>query len=266
MSKGRNRNWLILSILPVLMAGYVWFMNHRPALADLAGKSVQRFLVQNSDWLLSFVLLLLAVLPFYLSLDKKRAQARDLAPIAVMAAVGVAGRAAFAIVPLPNFKPTLAIVMITALVFGPESGYLTGALAALLSNFLFGQGPWTPWQMVSFGVIGYLTGMLYRTGLFGKVGQAATDTVGKRKKPIVLCMFGFFMGILYGWIMNIQYVSGYVRPINLTTIGAAYMASLWYDINHGVCTALVLWLAGEPWVRKLLRIRKKFGLDGESRK
>ena len=265
MSKRRKITWLILGLLPVLMAGYIWFMNHRPALADLSGQAAVRFLVQNSDLLLSFVILLLAVLPFYLSLDKKRAQARDLAPIAVMAAVGVTGRAAFAIVPLPNFKPMLAIIMMTAIVFGPESGYLTGALAALLSNFLFGQGPWTPWQMVSFGVIGFLTGVLYRTGVFGTVGQAATDEEGKRKKPVVLCIFGFFMGILYGWIMNIQYVSGYVRPVNLTTIGAAYAASLWYDVSHGLCTALVLWLAGEPWVRKLLRIRKKFGLDGESR-
>ena len=103
-----------------------------------------------------------------------------------MAAMCVVGRTAFSIVPLPNFKPVTAIVMITGIAFGPEAGYLTGALAALLSNFLFGQGPWTPWQMFSWGIVGFLTGTLYRTGIFETVGQAATDEEGKRKKPILL--------------------------------------------------------------------------------
>ena len=87
------------------------------------------------------VFLVLSLLPFYLMFDRRKAQARDLVPIALMAAMCVVGRTAFSIVPLPNFKPVTAIVMITGIAFGPEAGYLTGALAALLSNFLFGQGP-----------------------------------------------------------------------------------------------------------------------------
>ena len=247
-------------LLPGLLMAYTWFMNHRPRLHVRSEWSLVDTLIQNSDLFLAFVFLLISTVPFYLVFDKRKAEARDLVPIALMAAICVVGRTAFAIVPLPNFKPVTAIVMITAIAFGAKAGYLTGALAALLSNFLFGQGPWTPWQMFSWGMIGLVTGLLYRIGVFGTVGQVQTDEHGKRKKPVRLCVFGFFCGIAYGWFMNLQYIIGYVDPINWKTIGLAYAQSLYFDISHGVCTALVLYLAAEPWTRKLMRIRRKFGL------
>ena len=114
--------------------------------------------------------------------------------------------------------------------------------------------------MFSWGMIGLVTGLLYRIGVFGTVGQVQTDEHGKRKKPVRLCVFGFFCGIAYGWFMNLQYIIGYVDPINWKTIGLAYAQSLYFDISHGVCTALVLYLAAEPWTRKLMRIRRKFSL------
>ncbi len=256
---------LICMLLFVLLIAFSWAAEYRPALHIKSEWTWTDTLIQNSDMILAVVFLLLTVIPFYLIFDKRKAQARDLVPIALMAAVCVVGRAAFAIVPLPNFKPVTAIIMITAIALGPEAGYLTGALAALLSNFLFGQGPWTPWQMFTWGILGLFAGVLYRTGVFGPVGQAETDRNGKRKKPIVLCVTGFFFGILYGWIMNLQYVIGYVRPLNLHAIGVVYLQSIYYDISHGICTAIVLWLAAEPWVRKMLRIKKKFGLDAEEK-
>ncbi len=256
---------LVFLLLACLLTAYTWFLNHRPGLHLRAEWSFTDTLIQNSDLLLALVFLLVSTVPFYLAFDKRRAQARDLTPIALMAALCVAGRTAFSIIPLPNFKPVTALVMITAIAFGPESGFLTGALAAFLSNFLFGQGPWTPWQMFSFGSIGFMTGICYKMGIFGSVEQAVTDAGGRRRKPLRLCIFGFFCGVLYGWIMNLQYIAGYIRPLNLKTITAAYAASAWFDISHGACTALVLWLAAEPWVRKLRRIRKKFGLVGEEK-
>ena len=249
----------------VLLLGYAWFQEYRPALHHWSEWQLTDTLIQNSDKILAVVFLLLTIVPFYLAFDKRKAQARDMVPIALMAAVCVVGRLAFAIVPLPNFKPVTAIIMITAIAFGPEAGYLTGVLAALLSNFLFGQGPWTPWQMFTWGILGLLTGVLYRTGIFGTVGRMETDNKGRRKKPVALCVTGFFFGILYGWIMNLQYLMGYVRPINMQAIAVTYLQSAYFDVSHGICTAMVLWLAAEPWVRKLTRIRKKFGLDAEKK-
>ena len=247
--RSRIAAWGITFLLPLLLVFYSWFMEHRPRLHDSKEWNLQDTLIQNSDLLMAAVFLVLSLLPFYLMFDRRKAQARDLVPIALMAAMCVVGRTAFSIVPLPNFKPVTAIVMITGIAFGPEAGYLTGALAALLSNFLFGQGPWTPWQMFSWGIVGFLTGTLYRTGIFGTVGQAATDEEGKRKKPILLCVAGFLFSVLYGWIMNLQYILGYVRPFSLQAVAAAYLSSAWFDISHGICTALVLWVAAEPWVK-----------------
>lgn len=256
---------LICVVLFVLLMGYTWFQEHRPALHLRGNWTILDVLLQNSDMILAAVFLLLTTIPFYFVFDKRKAQARDMVPIALMAALCVVGRVAFSIIPLPNFKPVTAIIMITAIAFGPEAGYLTGALAAVLSNFLFGQGPWTPWQMFTWGILGLFTGILYRLGVFGTVGQAETDRRGKRKKPVALCVTGFFFGILYGWIMNLQYLVGYIRPLNMRAIAVTYLQSAYFDISHGICTALVLWAAAEPWVRKMLRIKKKFGLEAEQK-
>ena len=97
--------------------------------------------------------------------------------IAVMAAIAVVGRMAFFM--LPQFKPVTAIVIITGISLGAEAGFLTGAVAGFVSNFFFGQGPWTPWQMFAFGIIGFLAGLLFR---------------GKREKykksKLILCLYG----------------------------------------------------------------------------
>lgn len=256
---------LVTLILPLMLLGYSWFMNHRPKLHLKADWTWIDTLIQNSDVVLAFIFLLVSAIPFYLVFDKKRAQARDLVPIALMAAMCVVGRLAFSIVPLPNFKPVSAIIIITGVAFGPEAGYLTGALAGFLSNFLFGQGPWTPWQMFCWGMIGFLAGLLYKAGIFGTIGTSKVNEQGKRKKPLVLCVFGFLCGVAYGWVMNLYYLIGYVDPITWPAVLSAYISSLYFDISHGICTAMVLWFVGELWVRKLLRIKKKFGLDGEDR-
>lgn len=264
MHQSMGKRWIctaaIIGMMPLLLCAYSWFLNHRPALHVQGERTMVDLLIQNSDLLLSVVFLLAAAVPFWIVYDRKRAGARDLVPVALMAALCVVGRTAFALIPLPNFKPVTAIIMITALAFGPEAGYLTGALAGFLSNFLFGQGPWTPWQMFSWGIIGFLTGILYRTGCLGAVGMQTADKTGKRKKPVRLCIFGLICGFLYGWIMDLYYVIGWVSPWSWKAVGAAYASSLVFDLSHGICTALVLWFAAEPWVRKLLRVKRKFGL------
>jgi len=260
----RTMALIISVVLPALLVVYGWFMNYRPQLNVKSEWTIIDTLIQNSDLLLAVIFLAVSAAPFYLVFDKKRAQARDLVPIALMAAMSVVGRAAFAVVPLPNFKPVTAIIIITGVAFGPEAGYLTGALTGFISNFLFGQGPWTPWQMFSWGLIGFLAGVLYKTGIFGEIGSQAADERGKRRKPVELCIFGFFCGVGYGWVMNLYHIIGYIRPMVWESILVTYATSLLFDVSHGICTALVLWFAAELWVRKLLRVKRKFGLSGES--
>lgn len=118
---------------------------------------------------LSFVMVILAMVPFLMLYELKKPKAREWIPLAVMAAIAAVGRMAFALT--PHFKPVSAIIIITAMVFGPEAGFLTGAVAALASNLLFGQGPWTPWQMFAWGLIGFLAGLLSKAGLLKKKWQ-----------------------------------------------------------------------------------------------
>lgn len=113
-------------------------------------------------YLSSLLLIVYAMLPFFIRFEHRKPQARELVTIAVMSAVAVASRAAFIMVPF--FKPITGIIMITGMALGPEAGFLTGAVSGFVSNFIFGQGPWTPWQMFAFGVAGFLAGVLAKKG------------------------------------------------------------------------------------------------------
>ena len=95
------------------------------------------------------------LIPFFLAFEGRRPQARELVVLAVMCALAVAGRVA---IPIPSFKAIFGIIMIAGIAFGPESGFLVGAISALASNFFYSQGPYTPWQMMAYGAGGMLIG------------------------------------------------------------------------------------------------------------
>lgn len=278
--------WFLLTALPALLVLYSWFDKHRPPVNVAGQRTAYDLLVMNLDLILGVFFLVISFLPFFLVFGKKP-QARDLVPIAVMAALGVVGRTVFAIIPLPNFKPVSAIVIMTGMVFGPETGFLTGALTGFVSNFIFGQGPWTPWQMFAWGMIGFLAGALEYTGFFKKKnkrdyftaplwgrlcpeGTARGDLLGFARSitnhaSMRLCLFGLVTGFLYGWFLNLYFLFGYVDPITWPAVAAAYVSSFFFDLSHGVCTFLVLWALADPWTRKLNRVKVKFGLVGEER-
>ena len=124
------------------------------------------------------LLIVYAMFPFFVRFEHKKPQARELVTIAVMSAVAVASRAAFIMVPF--FKPLTGIVMITGMALGPEAGFLTGAISGFVSNFIFGQGPWTPWQMLGFGLVGFLGGVLFAKllNLFLPEGKKLNPMIG----------------------------------------------------------------------------------------
>lgn len=76
-----------------------------------------------------------------------------------MISFAVIGRVIFYMT--PQVKPCAAIIIITGIALGKKAGFLTGAMTAFVSNFFMGQGPWTPWQMVAFGLLGYIFGIAY---------------------------------------------------------------------------------------------------------
>ena len=148
------------------------------------------FLNDRSASFIALCIIGLAMIPFCMIFEDRKPQAREVLLIAVMAAIAVVGRMAFFM--LPQFKPVTAIVIITGISLGAEAGFLTGAVAGFVSNFFFGQGPWTPWQMFAFGIIGFLAGLLFR---------------GKREKykksKLILCLYGGIATlVIYGFLMD----------------------------------------------------------------
>lgn len=202
------------------------------------------FLRDKQYDIISFLLALLACLPFYLSFERRKNQTAELVLIAVMIALAVLGRVIFA--PLPGISPVTAVAALTALSFGPASGFLVGSLSAVVSNVLFGQGPWTPFQMMAWGLTGYAAGILGKHNLLGGRFQ--------------LAVFGFCSGIAFSLIMDVWTVLALGEGFQ----GSRYLAILAtaapFTLIYGISNAAFLVLLRQPVGRRLERIRKKYGL------
>ena len=197
-------------------------------------------------YFIALLILVETMLPFFLIFEGRKPQARELTVIAVLCAIGVVGRAAFFM--LPAFKPVLALVIISGVAFGGETGFLVGAMTMVASNVLFGQGPWTPWQMFSAGIIGFLAGVLFRKGWL-------------RRSRVSLCIYGAIATIvIYGGIMNPAAALIYTETLNWKLLLTYYVSGIPVDLIHATATVLFLWLAAEPMLEKLDRIKVKYGL------
>ena len=194
----------------------------------------------------SLIVVVAAMLPFFMMFEGRKPKAREIMVISVLAAIGVAGRAAFFM--LPSFKPIAAIVILTGVSFGGEAGFLVGCMIMMISNIFMGHGPWTPWQMFAFGVIGFLAGILYQKGIL------------KARKPD-LCIYGFLsVFLIYGGIMNpasILMSYGYITKESLI---AYYISGAPVDLVHATSTVIFLWFMSRPLLEKLERIKRKYGL------
>ncbi len=191
-------------------------------------------------------IILEAMLPFALMFEGRRPHSGELVIISVLCAIAVAGRVVF--MPLPQFKPVLAVVIISGLCFGGETGFLVGSISAFVSNFYFSQGPWTPWQMFAFGIIGFLAGTLFKKGIL-------------RRNKTEICIFGFFSTLVVcGILLNIGMLIISQSEITLGMILAKIVLGFPMDLTHGISTAFFLWFALEPMVDKLERIKIKYGM------
>lgn len=193
---------------------------------------------------LTLLVALLAVGLVFASFEASRPPLRQLMPTAVLAATAAAGRVLFA--PIPDVKPVSAIAVIAGATLGRRSGFMVGAVAALVSNFFFGQGSWTPWQMYAWGLVGYLGGVIADRGLLERGG--------------VLYAWGFLSALMYGAILNGYYVLGFVRPLTWPFVLAAYAAGFPLDCVHGVATAAFLAAIWLPWGRSIRRVVRKYDL------
>lgn len=162
--------------------------------------------------------------------------------VSVMTAFAVFGRIAFAAI--PNFKPTTAVVILSGMAFGPATGFLTGALSALLSNFYFGQGLWTPVQMLAWGLIGFLSGLLTNCKFINKLWK--------------IVAFGLFSALLYGIMLDTWHVLFFVKTYTIEALLVTAGASALFNFSHALSTVLFLSFLAMPFLRRAKRIRLKY--------
>ncbi len=204
------------------------------------------FFGDRKYYFISLLIILESMLPFALIFESRKPQARELVNIAVLCAIGVAGRVAFFM--LPQFKPVVAVVIIAGVAFGGEAGFLVGAVTGFVSNMFFGQGPLTPWQMFAFGIIGFLAGILFRKGLLLRSRTA-------------LCIYGGLTTFLiYGGIMNPASMLTSQPNLTWEMLWPYYLQGIPFDLVHALATVVFLYIAAEPMLEKLDRIKVKYGL------
>ena len=197
-------------------------------------------------YLISTMIILELMVPFFLRFESRKPQARELVILAVMAALATVSRIVFSFSPF--LKTITGIIMITGIAFGPEAGFLTGAVSAFASNFFFSQGPWTPWQMFAYGFGGFFAGLI-----FHRHRQWA--------KPWLLAPFGFLTILLIvGPMLDTCTVFTMLTKFTPKNVLAVYAAGVMYNVNHGIGAALTLLFVSRPLLSKLDRLQTKYGI------
>ena len=215
---------LILSVILIIAETYLW--NNR------------------KYYLTSVIMILFAMLPFFVRFEGRRPQVREIVLLAVMTAFAVAGRAAFYWA--PQFKPVCAIVILTAAAFNAEAGFIVGAASALISNMFFGQGPWTPWQMLGFGLVGFFGGLLF---------------YNREVKTAPLLAYGFFsVLIIYGVLLDTASLLMYSQDVTWKALLAVHASGFSFNLIHAASTVVFLTLLRKPVLTKLRRIKIKYGM------
>ena len=191
----------------------------------------------------SLAVAVMSCLPVFYCFEKKETTAKELIILAVMVALSAAGR--FVFFAVPGFKPVTAITVIAAVYLGKEAGFLVGSMSAVVSNFHFGQGPWTPFQMFAWGFLGFLAGVL--------AGPL------KRSK-LWMSLYGILAGVLYSLILDIWSTLWADGTFRLSRYLAACITAIPFTVTYAVSNVVFLFFLQRPIGEKLERIKQKYGL------
>ena len=199
----------------------------------------------RSYYITGTLIILELMIPFFMAFEGRKPQARELVIIAVLSAIAIAGRV---LMPVPNFKAIFAIVMLCGIAFGPETGFMVGAIAAFGSNFFYGQGTYTPWQMFSYGAAGMLSGFVFAKGRLPK-------------NPWLMALFGFITVVLViGPILDsMSLFLGFVK-MNKEAFGIVFVPGFAVNCMNGLTTAAVMLILGKPFLGILNRVQVKYGM------
>lgn len=200
----------------------------------------------------SVLIIIYTMIPFFVSFESSRPGARELVMIAVMAALAVASRAAFFW--LPNFKPMAGVIIIAGIALGAQPGFLVGSLGMFASNIIFGQGPWTPWQMFAYGLVGFVAGLLADRGLIPR------SRLSKGELITLCCCAFMFMVLVAGPILDTSTVLTMLSTVTPEGAIPIYLAGLPINAMQGVATFFTLLLVCNPLLDMIARVKTKYGM------
>lgn len=211
----------------------------------------QLFFSSVSHYIISVVIIIAFLILCFASFESKKISAEETAVIACLVALAVAGRCAF--FAFPQIKPMCAVVIISAFCLGSANGAIIGALSAFVSNFFFGQGAWTPFQMLALSLVGIIAGAFSRSSKL-------------KSSRILQAIMGFVLAFLvYGFIVDSSTVLTVSSFNDWTSAVAIYSSGIIFNLIHGVTTAVFCALLLNPCAKKIERIRLKYGLFGNKR-
>lgn len=186
----------------------------------------------------TFFVAVLSVVLFVCGFERRKTGSRRLVATCVMAALAIVGRF------IPLFKPIAALTAITGMYLGGEAGFLCGALSALVSNFYFGHGPWTPFQMLAWGLIGLCAGALHN--------------LLQKSRP-ALYIFGSVSGVFFSLVMDVWTVL-WMGEFEMCVYLAAIVTAIPHTVMYAVSNVLFLILCAKPFGEKLQRLKIKYGV------
>ncbi len=179
--------------------------------------------------------------------ERSRPSAKLLAVVATLAALAALGRDAFAAV--PDVKPITAIVLVSGVAFGPGPGFAVGAISGLASNILLGQGPWTPWQMLGWGLVGL-------------IGAALSRPLGRRPSRFAIAIACACAAEVFNLLMDVSVWTA-TGNHSLAAFGVVLGSSFVFDLTH-VLASFGFGLAfGTVLLRMLMRVQSRLRVTWE---
>jgi len=197
--------------------------------------------------ILSIFLLVLLFIQIFIYYEGKITGSKEIATISILGAFSAASRIPFAAI--PSVQPCTFIILVSGYVFGPLSGFIIGAETALLSNFFLGQGPWTIWQMLAWGIVGIIGHLIRKLG---------------KNSFLLLMIISVAVAYLYGIIMNISYWIMYMGTHTFASFLYVELLSFWYDTLHAAGNVIFMDLFGARFIKILEDYKIRFGLFSSS--
>jgi energy-coupling factor transport system substrate-specific component len=184
---------------------------------------------------------ILLIVTFIIFFEIKAIDSKHMAAVSTLAAIGAASRVPFAV--LPGLQPTTFIVCISGYVLGPVNGFMVGIMAPFISNFFLGQGPWTLWQMIGWGLCGVFFGL--------------ARFINKNMNIYFFAILCGIWGYIYGIIQDMWYVVAFIKPFNFKAVLTGVVASFYFDTLHSIGNIIFTLTFGKKFILILERFNKR---------